>query len=78
MFSQLLACLVRHLSAFTSMCGTNTAERGAGAFEPPPEAGARTKLFDREFQSRELHTKAETQENSYLIPEKMNGPVNYI
>ena len=29
------------------MCGTDTA--GRGALEPLPEAGARTKLFDREL-----------------------------
>ena len=46
------------------MCGTDTA--GRGALEPPPEAGARTKLFDREFQFRELHT-------SDRIPEKKNN-----
>ena len=33
---------------------TDTA--GRGALEPPPQAGARTKLFDREFQFRESHT----------------------
>ena len=54
----LLACLAQRLSAFTSRCGTDTA--GRGAFEPPPEDGARTKLFDREFQFRESHTEAET------------------
>ena len=53
-FLQLLACLARHPSAFTSLCGTDTA--GRGALEPPLEAGARTKLFDREFQCRESHT----------------------
>ena len=42
-FWQLLACLARHPSAFTSMCGTDTA--GRGALEPPPEGGARTKLY---------------------------------
>ena len=35
----------------------------AEAFEPPPEDGARTKLFDREFQFRESHTEAETEKN---------------
>ena len=53
-FLQLLACLARHPSAFTSMCGTDTA--GRGALEHSPEAGDRTKLFDREFQFRESHT----------------------
>ena len=53
-FLQLLACNARHPSAFTSVCGTDTA--GGGTFQPPPEAGAQTKLFDREFQFRESHT----------------------
>ena len=57
-FLQLLVCLTRHPSAFTSRCGTDTA--GRGTFETPPEAGARTKLFNREFQFRESHTEAET------------------
>ena len=52
--SALLACLAQRLSTFTSMCGTDTA--GRGGLEPPPEDGARTKLFDREFQLRESHT----------------------
>ena len=52
--SALLACLAQRLSAFTSMCGTDSA--GRGALEPPPKDGARTKLFDREFQFRESHT----------------------
>eukprot|EP00904_Undaria_pinnatifida_P002369 jgi/Undpi1/12132/HiC_scaffold_5.g01808.m1 len=43
-------------------CGMDTA--GQGAFEPPPEDGARMKLFDREFQFRESHTEAETERNS--------------
>ena len=50
---QVVACLPRHPSAFTSMCGTDTAGRGAS--EPPPKGGARTKLFDREFQFSESH-----------------------
>ena len=41
-FLQLLACLARQPSAFTLMCGTDTAERGA--VEPPTEGGARPKL----------------------------------
>ena len=36
MLLQLLACLARHPSEFTSRCGTHTA--GRGAFETPPEA----------------------------------------
>ena len=66
MFLQFLACLARHPSAFTSRYGTDTA--GRGAFEPPPEDGARTKLFDREFQFRESHTEAETKKNPDRIP----------
>ena len=34
-FLQLLACLARHPSTFTSWYGTDTA--GRGAFEPPPK-----------------------------------------
>ena len=64
---QLLACLARHPSAFTTMCGTGTA--GRGALEPPPEAGARTKLFDRESQFRESHTSAKTRKTPDRIPE---------
>ena len=60
--SALLACLAWRLSAFTSRCGTDTA--GRGSLEPPPEDGARTNLFDREFQFRESHTEAETKQNS--------------
>ena len=58
----LLACLAQRLSAFTSRCGTDTA--GRGALEPPPEDGARTKLFDREFQFQKSHNEAETIKNS--------------
>ena len=58
----LLACLTQRLFAFTSRRGTDTA--GRGALEPPPEDGARTKLFDGEFQFRESHTEAETEKNS--------------
>ena len=36
--------------------------------EPPPEDGARTKLFDREFQFRESHTEAETKKTPDRIP----------
>ena len=35
------------------MCGTDTA--GRGALEPPPEDGAETNLFGREFRFRESH-----------------------
>ena len=63
---QLLACLARHPSAFTSTCGTDTA--GRGAFESPPEDGARTNLFDREFQFCASHTEAETKTNSWPNP----------
>ena len=45
---------------------------GRGAFEPPPEDGARTKLFDREFQFRESHTEAETKNTPDRIPGKKN------
>ena len=43
---------------------------GRGAFEPSPEHGARTKLFDQEFQFRESHTEAETRKTPDRIPEK--------
>ena len=56
-YSALLACLAQRLSAFTLRCGTDTS--GRGTLEPPLEDGARTKLFDREFQFRESHTEAE-------------------
>ena len=46
---------------------------GRGAFEPPPEDGARTKLFDREFQFRESHTEAGTKKNP--VPEKKNAHI---
>ena len=62
--SALLACLAQRLSEFTSRCGTDTA--GRGALEPPPEDSARTKLFDREFQFRELQTVAERDEKKLL------------
>ena len=67
-FLQLLACLAQHPSAFTSRCGTGTA--GRGAFEPPLEDGARTKLFGRGFQFRESHTEDETKKTPDRIPEK--------
>ena len=59
--------LARHPSAFTSMRGTDTA--GRGALESPPEAGARTMLFDRLFQFRESHTWVETKTVPDRIPE---------
>ena len=54
----LLACLAQPTYPIPARCGTDAA--GRGAFEPPPEDGARTKLFDPEFQFRESHTEAET------------------
>ena len=48
-FLQLLARLARHPSAFTSVCGTDTA--GRVALEPPPEGGAPTKLYSTENSS---------------------------
>ena len=54
----ILASLVQRLSAFTSRCRTD--KGGRGTLEPPPEDGARTKRFDREFQYRESHTEAKT------------------
>ena len=48
-FLQLVACLARHPSAFTSMCETDTA--GRRALEPPPEGGARTELYSTENSS---------------------------
>ena len=55
-------CLAQRTYPIPARCGTDTA--GRGAFGPPPEDGARTKLFDREFQFRESHTEAETEKNS--------------
>ena len=54
----LLACLAQPTYPIPARCGTDAA--GRGVFEPPSEDGARTKLFDREFQFRESHTEAET------------------
>ena len=62
--SALLARLSQRLSAFTSRCGTDTAGREAS--EPPPEDGARTKLFDREFQFREWIVYWDRDENKLL------------
>ena len=42
---------------------------------PPPEAGARMKLFDQEFKFRESHTVAETKETPDRIPEKKNDSI---
>ena len=58
----LLACLAQPTYPIPARCGTDTA--GRGAFQPRPEDGARTKLFDREVQFRESHTEAETGKNS--------------
>ena len=58
-FYALLACLVQPTHPIPARCGTGTA--GRGAFEPPLEDGARTKLFYREFQLPESHTEAETE-----------------
>ena len=46
-FARFLACLAQYPSAFTSRCRTDKA--GRGALEPPPEDGARTKLFNRDI-----------------------------
>ena len=57
----LLACLVQRLSAFTSRCRTDKAERGA--LEPPTEdAFERGDLTDK-FQFRESHPEAETKKS---------------
>ena len=48
-YSSTLARLARRPSAITSMCGTDTA--GRGALEPPPEGGARTKPYSTENSS---------------------------
>ena len=58
----LLACLALPTHPIPARCGTDTA--GRGAFEPPPEDVARTKIFDREFQFLESHAEAETERNS--------------
>ena len=47
--SSTLARLARHPCAFTSMCGTDTA--GRGALEPSPEGDARTKPYSTENSS---------------------------
>ena len=56
------------------MCGTDAA--GRGAFEPPPEPGACTKLFDQEFQFRESHSEAETKKTPDRMPEKKNDLIH--
>ena len=43
--------------------------------EPPPEDGARTKLFDRKIQFRESHTEAETEKTPDRIPEEKNDHI---
>ena len=48
--------LSRSASVRVHVGARNGHTAGRGALEPPPEAGARTKLFDREFQFRESHT----------------------
>ena len=58
----LLASLAQPTYPIIARCGTDTA--GRGALEPPPEDGARTKLFDREVQFRESHTESEMGKNS--------------
>ena len=70
-----LACLAQPTYPMPARCGTDTA--GRGAFEPPSEDGARTKLFDREFQFRELHTEAETEKTPDRIPLKKNDNIDY-
>ena len=72
----LLACLAQPTYPIPARCGTDTA--GRGAFEPPPEDGALTKLFDREFQFRESHTEAETEKNSWPNPPKKEWSYIYI
>ena len=71
----LLCCLVQRLPAFTSRCRTD--KGGRGALEPPPENGARTKRFDREFQFRESYTEAETKKTPDRI-KKRNDHIDYI
>ena len=63
----LLACLAQPTYPIPARCRTDTA--GRGAFEPPPEDDARTKLFDRGSQFRESHTEAETEKTPDQIPE---------
>ena len=64
----LLVCPAQPTYPIPARCGTDTA--GQGAFEPPPEDGARTKLFDREFQFRVSHTEAETEKTPTESPPK--------
>ena len=71
-FSPTLARLARHRSAFTSMCGTDTA--GRGALEPPPEGGARTKLYSTVNSSSANRILRPRQKNSW--PNKYMTPRN--
>ena len=70
-FLQHLACLARHQSAFTSMCGTVTEERGA--LEPPPEGGARTKLYSTENSSSANRILRPIQKTLDQIPDTNKG-----
>ena len=72
-FCTLLACLAQPTYPIQARCGTETA--GRGTFEPPPEDGARTKLFDREFQFRESHTEAETKKTPDRTPPQKNDHI---
>ena len=69
----LLACVAQPTYPIPARSGTDTA--GRGAFEPPPEDGARTKLFHREFQFRESHTEAETEKTPDRISRKKNDHI---
>ena len=71
--SALLACLAQPTYPIPARCGTDTAE--PGAFEPPRDNGARTKLFDLEFQFRESHTEAETKNIFWPNPRKMKDHI---
>ena len=75
-YLQLLACLARHPSAFTSMCGTDTA--GRGALEPPPEGGARTKLYSTENSSSANCILRPRQKTPDQIPDTKEGFYVYI
>ena len=71
-----LACLAQPTYPIPARCGTDTA--GRGAFEPLHEDGARTKLFDREFQFRESHTEAETEKTPDRSPPKKEWSYIYL
>ena len=71
-----LSCLNQPTYPIPARCGTDTA--GRGAFEPPPEDGARTKLFDPKFPFDESHTGAETKKTPDQIPAKKNDHIVYI